>query len=71
MILDARMQLEHMADPHQSHPAQVISLDSPQPVPVDRLVKCKMQDNLEFLQWMKKFWDTNARGDGYDAAARS
>jgi len=25
-------------------------------VPVDRLVKAKMQDNIEFLQWMKKFW---------------
>jgi RP/EB family microtubule-associated protein len=22
-----------------------------------------MQDNLEFLQWMKKFWDANAPGD--------
>ncbi|KAK1925122.1 calponin homology domain-containing protein [Papiliotrema laurentii] len=41
------------------------------PIPVEKLVKCKMQDNLEFLQWMKKFWDTNNRGDGYDAAGRS
>ena len=23
------------------------------PIPVDRLVRCKMQDNLEFLQWIK------------------
>ena len=30
-----------------------------------------MQDNLEFLQWMKKFWDANTRGDEYDAAGRS
>lgn len=31
-----------------------------------------MQDNLEFLQWMKKFWDANAPGGpGYDAHGRS
>ncbi|ORY29980.1 calponin homology domain-containing protein [Naematelia encephala] len=41
------------------------------PIPVDRLVKCKMQDNLEFLQWMKKYWDMHSRGDEYDATARA
>ncbi|KAL7424249.1 microtubule integrity protein mal3 [Cryptotrichosporon argae] len=41
------------------------------PIPVDKLIKCKMQDNLEFLQWMKKYWDANSRGDGYDASSRS
>ncbi|WOO80914.1 Protein BIM1 [Vanrija pseudolonga] len=41
------------------------------PIPVERLVKCKMQDNLEFLQWMKKFWDLNSSGAEYNAAARS
>lgn len=40
------------------------------PIPVDKLVKCKMQDNLEFLQWTKRFWDTNYGGQGYDAVAR-
>lgn len=41
------------------------------PIPVERLVRCKMQDNLEFLQWIKKFWDANYAGDGsYDAEAR-
>ncbi|PPQ67903.1 hypothetical protein CVT24_003166 [Panaeolus cyanescens] len=40
------------------------------PIPVEKLVKCKMQDNLEFLQWMKKFWDANYGGDVYDAVAR-
>jgi len=40
------------------------------PIPIERLVKCKMQDNLEFLQWMKRFWDTNYPGQGYDAVAR-
>jgi len=29
-----------------------------------------MQDNLEFLQWTKRFWDTNFPGHEYDAVAR-
>ena len=41
-----------------------------QPIPVDRLVRCKMQDNLEFLQWLKKWWDMNFPGGEYDAASR-
>ncbi|KAI5479370.1 hypothetical protein MNV49_003704 [Pseudohyphozyma bogoriensis] len=40
------------------------------PIPVDRLVRCKMQDNLEFLQWLKKYWDLNFPGGEYDAVAR-
>ncbi|KAJ3339522.1 hypothetical protein HDU93_008053 [Gonapodya sp. JEL0774] len=39
-------------------------------IPVERLVKCKFQDNLEFLQWTKKFWDTHYQGGTYDAPAR-
>ncbi|KAK0185610.1 calponin homology domain-containing protein [Armillaria mellea] len=40
------------------------------PIPVEKLVKCKMQDNLEFLQWIKRFWDSNYGGHGYDPVAR-
>ncbi|KIJ45890.1 hypothetical protein M422DRAFT_206549 [Sphaerobolus stellatus SS14] len=40
------------------------------PIVVDKLVKCKMQDNLEFLQWIKKFWDQNYPGHAYDPVAR-
>ncbi|KAI6129658.1 calponin homology domain-containing protein [Pisolithus croceorrhizus] len=40
------------------------------PIPIEKLVKCKMQDNLEFLQWIKRFWDSNYGGQGYDAVAR-
>ncbi|KAL7792487.1 microtubule associated protein [Trichoderma ceciliae] len=40
------------------------------PIPVEQLVKCKMQDNLEFLQWTKKFWDLNFPDHDYDAVAR-
>jgi len=28
------------------------------------------RDNLEFLQWIKRFWDANYGGQGYDAVAR-
>ncbi|KAK3174228.1 hypothetical protein OEA41_001472 [Lepraria neglecta] len=39
-------------------------------VPIDSLVKCKMQDNLEFLQWSKRYWDQYYPGGDYDALAR-
>ncbi|KAL2022546.1 hypothetical protein VTK56DRAFT_5153 [Thermocarpiscus australiensis] len=39
-------------------------------IPVEALVKCKMQDNLEFLQWTKKFWDQYFPGGEYDAVSR-
>lgn len=39
---------------------------SPQIVPVERLVKGKFQDNFEFLQWFKKFFDANWDGRDYD-----
>lgn len=39
-------------------------------IPVERLVKCKFQDNLEFLQWVKKYWDSYFPGVAYDAAGR-
>ena len=28
-------------------------------VPVDKLIKGRFQDNLEFVQWFKKFFDAN------------
>jgi RP/EB family microtubule-associated protein len=37
-------------------------------VPVS--TRCFSRDNLEFLQWMKRFWDSNYPGGGYDAVAR-
>jgi len=36
-------------------------------VPVDRLVKGRFQDNFEFIQWFKKFFDANYSGQHYDA----
>lgn len=42
-------------------------LNVDQSVEIDKLVKAKFQDNFEFLQWFKKFFDANYSGDGdYD-----
>ena len=34
---------------------------------MDRLVKGRFQDNFEFIQWFKKFFDVNYDGSEYDA----
>jgi len=36
-------------------------------ISVDRLVKGRFQDNFEFIQWFKKFFDANYDGRPYDA----
>ena len=41
----------------------------PQTAPIERLVKGRFQDNFEFLQWFKKFFDANYDGVEYDADA--
>lgn len=33
-------------------------------------MKCKFQDNLEFMQWVKRFWDQNFPGGAYDSVQR-
>jgi len=38
-------------------------------VPVDKLIKGRFQDNFEFLQWFKKFFDANYDGQEYDPMA--
>ncbi|CAD7671180.1 unnamed protein product [Nyctereutes procyonoides] len=35
-------------------------------IPVDKLVKGKFQDNFEFVQWFKKFFDANYDGKDCD-----
>ncbi|XP_063707170.1 microtubule-associated protein RP/EB family member 1 isoform X1 [Culicoides brevitarsis] len=38
-------------------------------IPIDKLIKGRFQDNFEFLQWFKKFFDANYDGREYDAMA--
>ncbi|XP_062315005.1 microtubule-associated protein RP/EB family member 1-like isoform X2 [Osmerus eperlanus] len=38
-------------------------------IAVDKLIKGKFQDNFEFVQWFKKFFDANYDGKEYDPLA--
>lgn len=40
------------------------------PVHIDKLVKAKYQDNLEFLQWFKHFFECRYGGQAYNAKDR-
>jgi hypothetical protein len=40
-----------------------------QHIPVDKIVRAKYQDNLEFMQWFKRYVETTGPTQGYDAAA--
>ncbi|KAI9488303.1 calponin homology domain-containing protein [Zychaea mexicana] len=50
--------LQHIFDKHKIDKA------------IDKLMKCKFQDNLEFVQWLKRYWDENYPGGEYDAVLR-
>jgi RP/EB family microtubule-associated protein len=39
-------------------------------IEVNKLVKAKYQDNLEFCQWLKRYFDLNYNGEPYDALSR-
>ncbi|KMY91803.1 microtubule-associated protein RP/EB family member 1 isoform X3 [Drosophila sechellia] len=39
-------------------------------IPVDKLIKGRFQDNFEFLQWFKKFFDANYDGREYDPVSQ-
>ncbi|KAH8250631.1 hypothetical protein KR038_003947 [Drosophila bunnanda] len=38
-------------------------------IPVDKLIKGRFQDNFEFVQWFKKFFDANYKGNDFNADA--
>lgn len=40
------------------------------PVYVEKLIRCRFQDNLEFLQWLKKYWVQNKDESPYDSESR-
>ncbi|RLN77408.1 hypothetical protein BBJ28_00022740 [Nothophytophthora sp. Chile5] len=46
------------------------SLQIDQHIPVDRLVRGKYQDSLEFMQWFKTFYDRNTPDQPYDPVAQ-
>lgn len=39
-------------------------------IEVSKLVKAKYQDNLEFCQWLKAYFEKNYNGEPYDALGR-
>ncbi len=45
----------------QAFPVSILQI-----IPVEKLVKGKFQDNFEFVQWFKKFFDANYDGKEYD-----
>lgn len=47
----------------------LFSSSSIQIIPVEKLVKGRFQDNLDFIQWFKKFFDANYDGKEYDPVA--
>jgi len=40
------------------------------PIDVDKLIKAKLQDNIEFLQWFAHFFNCTYGGQAYDAKLR-
>lgn len=45
----------------------IIVIILPQVIPVDKLIKGRFQDNFEFVQWFKKFFDANYDGRTYSS----
>lgn len=39
-------------------------------IDVDKLIKARYQDNLEFCQWIKRYFDLNYSGEPYNAFER-
>jgi RP/EB family microtubule-associated protein len=39
-------------------------------IDVNKMIKAKYQDNLEFCQWLKAFFEKNYNGEPYDAVGR-
>lgn len=40
------------------------------PLSIEKLAKCRLQDNLEIVQWFRRFWNDNFPNHEYDPVAR-
>ncbi|KAJ7628998.1 EB1 domain-containing protein [Roridomyces roridus] len=67
--MQAKQEYEYLAN-YKVLQAAFKSKKIDKPILVEKLVKCKMQDNLEFLQWIRRFWEANYAGGEYDAVGR-
>ena len=50
--------------------AGLVQRDDLQNIDVERLIKGRPQDNLEFMQWLKIFYDQTNRSDEYNPEER-
>lgn len=66
--MDAKHEWEFIRNLKQLQEA-FIRLGVDKVVDIGRLSKAKYQDNLEFTQWMKCWWDRNYKGDWTPPAA--
>ena len=62
LIMDAKNEWEFIRNLKQLQEA-FIRLGIDKVVDIGRLSKAKYQDNLEFTQWMKRYWDLHYKGD--------
>jgi len=66
--LDAKLEHEYIQN-FKTLQSTFKKLSCDKIIPVEKLVKGRFQDNFEFVQWFKKFYDANFDGREYDALA--
>lgn len=66
--LDAKLEHEYIQN-FKTLQSTFKKLNCDKIIPVEKLVKGRFQDNFEFVQWFKKFFDANFDGREYDALA--
>lgn len=66
--IDAKLEHEYINN-YKALQAALKKVKIEKMIPVEKLVKGKFQDNFEFVQWFKKFFDANFDGKEYDPVA--